>query len=95
MNLTHETSAEALSKFNAQDKKVIHYKIIMDALKNCPYPLSSYGIAQRTSLDRYQISRRTSELERLNKIYQVGTKIDLDNAKRTIYSLTANIEVNL
>ena len=32
MNLTQETSAEALYNFNAQEKKDIHYKIIMDKI---------------------------------------------------------------
>ena len=40
MNITQETSAEALSNFNAQEKKDIHYKIILSALNNCLYPLT-------------------------------------------------------
>ena len=87
MNITQETSAEALSNFNAQEKKDIHYKIILSALNYCPYPLTGYGISQRCKLTYHQVMRRMSQLERLNKVHQVDKKIDVDNAKRVAYEI--------
>ena len=87
MNHTTETSKEALVKFTADEKKAIHYKIILDALRLCPYSLTGFGIAQRCKLTYHQVMRRTKELEEMQKIVQVGKKIDIDSAKRTAYSL--------
>lgn len=79
------TSQIALNKFTATDKKKAHYKIILNALNLCPFPLTSFGIEQRTKLDKHQISRRTLELENLNKIERLETKIDVDGATRLTY----------
>ena len=87
MNITHETSREALIKYNSSDKRQIHYKIILNALKHCEYPLTGYGIAQRTKLSYHQVMRRTKELENLDKIKQFSKTTDIDSASRMSYVL--------
>lgn len=78
-----ETSAIAREKFNREGKKKRHYDLILNTLKG--YVLTAYGIARRSGLDRVAISRRTSELERLNLIEKAGRQRDPDGAIRTAY----------
>lgn len=77
------TSQIAYTKFKSEGKKNKHHNIILGAFKNDL--LSSYGISQRTGLTTVEVSRRTSELVRLNKIECVCRVLDKDGARRNAF----------
>ncbi len=85
METTQKTSETARVKFMMKGNKEKHYKVILNSLKLCQYPLTGYGVSERSTLTYYQVMRRMKELELLNLIEQSGTKIDIDGAKRMSY----------
>lgn len=78
-----ETSRIAHEKFTAEGKKADHHKLILNTLNGSV--LTAYGISIWSGLDRVQVSRRTSELERLGLIEKAGRHRDPDGALRTAY----------
>jgi len=66
--LTIDPSAQAKRKFEAEGKKENHYNQILKALSKIGEGCAK-AIAKATdNLDRYQVSRRLRELEKMGKI---------------------------
>lgn len=82
-----ETSRIAKAKFDASEKKLVHHKIISKALRACQFPLTGFGIAQRTELTYHQVMRRMKELEEDDKVIQHQKKIDVDGSNRMSYKI--------
>ena len=82
-----ETSRIAKAKFDASEQKLVHHKIILKALRACQFPLTGFGIAERTKLTYHQVMRRMKELEEDDKVIQHKKKIDVDNSVRMSYKL--------
>jgi len=81
-------SLEAKLLFEKQGKKNLHYKMIIKALDELKESCSR-GIANQTGLSQIQVSRRVSELQKLDKIQVVDFKKTQYFTKKavSIYSL--------
>lgn len=77
-----ETSVEA---YHSVKEKVISDKaIVLHTMRTASQPMTSQQIADRCTLDYYQVSRRMSELERDGKV-ECTQEIALNKSGRKAY----------
>jgi len=88
------TSLEAYRAVNSE-MLVNHHSKIISALKSAKNGLMYEQIAAQIKMDKHQVGRRISELERENVIYKTGEKrLTSTNRNAFVYKIVENGEVS-
>jgi predicted transcriptional regulator len=88
------TSLEAYRQVNSE-MLVNHHGKIISALKSAKNGLMYEQIAAQIKMDKHQVGRRLSELERIGVVYKPGEKRNTStNRQAFVYKLVENGEVS-
>src|SRR6185437_3168790 len=88
------TSLEAYRQVNSE-MLVNHHSKIISTLKSAKNGLIYEQIAAQLKLDKHQIGRRLSELERMQVVYKTGEKrLTSTNRNAFVYKIVENGEVS-